>query len=120
MNDKLQVELKQAIDFAAKGYDIECYLIVSKPGNGKKVRHARGDAIISKDDMIALSLNGREPQKGKMAPSWRKTKKELWSSDITATYPRHKLVSTMAKHGYKDPTFVSYLANKLHCIRKVM
>jgi len=116
MTDKIEVNLKQAVEFAAKGYDVTCY-VVTQPLATKK--RASGDQIIYQKTMLMLSMKGVDPTKGTMEVAWKKTKKDLWSKDVTQPYSRSDIEKSMSKHGCPDSSCVSYLTNKLEVLRRV-
>lgn len=112
----IEVTLKQAVDFAALGYPIKCYVEaphvpVAPHKRRQSPRH------ISKDARIALSLKHGGPSKGKMVAHWEVARKVLWGREQLKTYMRSE-VDTALRAAGADATTFSYLI-KLGCIREV-
>ena len=119
MTDKIEVNLKQAIEFASKGYGVQCF-VLAKPDKGDQLkRRSSGDQIIYQHTKLMLSLKGSDPTKGTMQVAWKKTKKELWDKDATKAFTRSDIQKSMIKHGCHDGSCVAYLANKLQVLRRV-
>ena len=111
---RIKVTPKQAAEFMAAGYIIECFVFTGTPP--AKPRSAR--KVIPANAKIGLSVQHAGPVKGKMVEVWKKTCDDLWMPDSFVTYPRSKVEAVLKKHGADTSTF-AYLANKLECLRVV-
>jgi len=112
---KIKVDLHAAVEFAQKGFEIECYVIPDKHAPNKTKK--RG-TIVPKDAMIGLSLEGRPPRKGKSVEWWNTLEKKLWGKDVTKTYPRSAIDKEIESLGAFS-SFFSHLLNAYGLIRVV-
>ena len=113
---KIKVTPKQATEFMALGYEVDCYVNISELSTLKQ-KKPRG-IIIPKTAMIGLSLEGKGPSKGNYVKIWKVVSEVLWSGDnLIAKYSRDRVEKEIIKAGLSDPAFFSYLLNKIKCIR---
>jgi hypothetical protein len=112
---KVKVDLKTAIEFAANGFEIECYVLPGSLNKRPSSRHSQ----VPKDAKIALSLEGKPPCKGKSQVYWEKLKKKLWEKDPTAVYNRAHIDTEIKKLGAYSSLF-AHLINQHKVIRVVL
>lgn len=115
---KIKVTPKQATEFMALGYEVDCYVNINELST-QRPKKPRG-IIVAQTAKIGLSLEGNPPTKGNYAKVWEKLSKVLWpGNNPLATYSREKVEVEIVKAGLSDPSFFSYLLNKTKCIRVV-
>ena len=107
--NRVKVDLKAAIEFAAQGFEIECY-VTGTQTDKKIVRKAR--LHIKQDAIMALSVEGRAPVKGAMRDSWPKIKHDLFGNDVTATYTRAEVEVVIERHSPNTGWLFSALVRK--------
>lgn len=118
---RVQVDLKQAVEFAAQGFEIECYVLPQKhqptTKTKKKLPHER-NASVRMSDIVTLSLDGAPPTQGNIGRAWPGIRNELWGDDITKSYTASRVKDVLLKHGAK-PWDLTYLIHTSHVIRKL-
>lgn len=118
--EKLQVPLNQAVDMAAKGYEVECYVIVSNPAcePAKRKRTGTQRAKIPNDAKFMLSFDGTRPEYGKAHDALEAMIPELWGDDPAATYTAKELRDGLDHHGSSRHMF-SQLVHHYGVFRRV-
>lgn len=119
MSDKLSVSLKEAVDWAKKGYEIECFVMIS-PSVSNTKKGKRIKQFVAATSIVTLSHDGREPIKGDLLSVWTKVKKELWTKNATANYTRAQVDEVIRKHAGPNKSWIfSNLCGRLKCIRVI-
>lgn len=106
---KVKVDLKTAIEFAQNGFEIECW-VLSEPQPSPKRRIANRHAVVPKDAIVTLSLEGNAPTKGKSLEYWTKLEAKLWGSDPTKNVTRAQIDKELKRMG----AYGSLFAHLLH------
>ena len=122
MKGKVKVNLKQAIDFAQAGFDIECYVLLSNanaPIEKEPEKEKRDNPRIKADTLLTLSVEGREPSQGKLGDAWPVVKKAFWGMTPRAGVSRDDILNALEAHGSSDRSAVTYMTNNLKCLRRV-
>lgn len=115
--NKIKIDVKQASQFMAAGYEIECYVNVPKV---KANSHRQPGVRTTAETRLAISLAGSPPEKGKYKEVWDKIDKCLWKGDVTKTFSRHSIENEIkATKITVDKSFISYLISQKKCLRVV-
>lgn len=116
MSEKVKVTVEQAVEFAKKGFAVECYVLPGFAAEPKPIKRWRSQPIIYPDTMLMLGLKGSEPKQGLLGAAWLKTKQDLWGKDATAQHPRLVIQKKLEQYGSTDASAIPYLTNKLGCL----
>ncbi|MDH3375383.1 MAG: hypothetical protein OEQ39_00230 [Gammaproteobacteria bacterium] len=119
MSNKLKIaNLHEAADLAAKGYDIECYLILPPADVPYLRRHKSPSKVHKADTTLGFSPEGTPPRKGKISHVWPLVQKQFFADPTkTATYGAIAKFCENAPYGTKNN--VSQFIHVYHVLRVV-
>lgn len=116
---RIPLTLKEASDWAAEGFEVECFGIV-QPVEHKKAKRVHVNKQTHDNTRLALSVEGKPPSMGRAGAVWPKLNKALWSKDATVIYPKAKILEELKRLGEKKPTnMASYLIHTAKVLRVV-
>ncbi len=117
--NRIKIDVKQASEFMAAGYEIECYVSVPKirPEVPKRIAYK----VIPSDAKLLISVDMEGPTKGAYQVVWGALKKHLWTNgSLTETHTRAEIEEAIKKISPNtDAGFFMYLVNGKHCLRVV-
>jgi len=115
--NKIKIDVKQASQFMAAGYEIECYVNIPKI---KANSHRQPGIRTKPETRLAISLAGSPPEKGKYKEVWDQIDKSLWKGDVTKSFQRAGVENAIkATKIAVDKSFISYLINQKKCLRVI-
>jgi len=115
--NKIKIDVKQASQFIAAGYEIECYVNVPKVVKTNSKRHFTHTTAKTH---LALSLDGQPPVKGKYKEAWDALDKALWKGDLKMSFARSMVQETINKLPMSlDNSYIPYLINQKKCLRVI-
>jgi len=113
--NKIKIDVKQASQFMAAGYEIECYVSIPKV---KANSHRQPGVRTKPETRLAISLVGTPPEKGKYKEVWDKINNCLWKGDVTKSFSRLSVENEIKVTKITvDKSFISYLINQKKCLR---
>ncbi len=118
--NRIKIDVKQASEFMTLGYEVECYVLMTK-AKATKALHKHYAPIIAADANLMLSLEKEGPSKGAYQVTWNRLKKKLWiNGDISETHTRSEIEEAITQIAPDtDPGFFTYLVNNKQCLRVV-
>jgi hypothetical protein len=106
MTRKLEVTPKEASELLAEGYTVKCYLVLGPP---QECKERPEKVFVPPEALVARSVEGRDPSKGKIAKVWATASKALWAKDVTKIYTRAEVDTALKAAGDTDTGTFSYL-----------
>lgn len=119
--NRIKIDVKQASEFMAAGYEIECYVsipkIIKAQHGGKRTAYK----VILPSAKLVVSVDMEGPTKGLYMAVWGKLKAKLWANgSLTETHTREEIEKAIKQISPEtDAGFFMYLVNGKHCLRVV-
>jgi len=113
---KILVDAKQATEFMALGYNVECHVSIPEATvfmPRKKKQHPQ----IPKTAMIGLALKGNAPKNGKAMVIWAGIAKVFYKDPLTTVTRAHLDKYILSEGGY--PSMFAMLVHQYKVLRVV-
>lgn len=116
---KLQVSLKEAVDLAAEGFEIVCYVLV-EPVRAKRAPGKRGSGkaprrpAIPWDARVSISLDGVVPEHGRLGIGWKAVKEKM---ELGKDYSRREVEDWACAAVPALKNFTAEMIHRYKCLR---
>lgn len=118
---KLQVSLKEAVDFAAEGFEVTCFVEVAptKKADSKRSYSKPRSPMIPWDALVLPSIEpGINTPGGKLGVIWQKVYDKLWAGKKLKPLTRQTVEDAAQQvGGYRN--FTAEMLHRYKCLRVV-
>ena len=114
----IKVTPAEASEYMAKGYTVECYLVLPNP-SVLKAQKRKQSPQIPKNSVLCYSVSGSPPVNGEVSRAWENLR--LWAfNDPTTTKTRIQVETRLITEKFKYPgNYVSQLIHHYKVLRVV-
>jgi hypothetical protein len=117
---KLQVSLKEAVDLAAEGFEVTCFVEVApiKKTTGKRARGKPRNPAVPWDAMVIPTTKPAMIPGGKLGVIWQKVHDKLWKGKRLRPLTRQQVEDAAQQAGgYRN--FTAEMIHRYKCLRVV-
>jgi hypothetical protein len=115
MNHKLKVTAIQASELIAKGYTVECYVVLPEP-QAQRAKVSKPRKFIPANAQLGRSVHGAGPTHGKAQVVWKAIDKKFFA-DPTITIPAAKIRAYIKTQPGGYSSLLSHLVNNYKVLR---